>query len=712
MKNKLIGIFIFLTIICTTFPKVNAKEAETSYHFTLERQIVLPNNKNGCYINKQTYIAYGEKTIDIYTSNNKLTLKDNYVCHAFYNNNVYVCSVNKLYIVNLNLLSVKEYEVELGIKSIYVDEYIYLVGNKNDKPSILLLNQKGEFEKTMTYEGEGYAQFESIHKIEDKFLITGSKDAFFEHPDFLKVGNKNEIKSFLFIIDKTLQKIDEYYFNEYFEHETIISIGVDKNINIILQTEDNSFFYRFDKNLNLQEHIYLDDNFHYSYIPNLLDEVLLIRKELNQFAIGIYTNTFEPLYQVSFPLKNYSLYDGGIAFTYNNCLNIFSEYHINKNETFILSKLDYNIDSTNHLDISSYFEELSFNLDHFTPFHIYMINGEYQAIYRAVNKCGRTINIQTDVIVKDFVNIIDGGIYNVNTKLQFFGNATLNNENINNGYTLKETGQYELVLTNVNGLSKIYHFEVIDGYYKDNDHYVIDTDYILNPNEEIIIEYYLDDEYQVNHFIINNQEYSNFEQVGNKVLLKLSSSSHFNYEVFKIQSMVLEEANISLNESISLLTKKLSPLIDVYTISNHSLYEIHLAYQDKDDSFVDLCFIDQDNNRRRTYLKNSTLISNSASLVLQYELGDGVIQEEEIFSFIGEEVKLSVENQNEEIIIKVYPNKTIKSINVNNNNIYEKSNDNINLYILIISVGSSLVVILTTIFVLLLKKKIRKVNRI
>ena len=214
------------------------------------------------------------------------------------------------------------------------------------------------------------------------------------------------------------------------------------------------------------------------------------------------------------------------------------------------------------------------------------------------------------------------------------------------------------------------------------------------------------------HFIINNQEYSHFEQIGNKILLKLSSSSHFNYEVFKIQSMVLEEADISLNESISLLTKKLSPLIDVYTISNHSLYEIHLAYQDKDDSFVDLCFIDQDNNRRRTYLKNSTLVSNSASLVLQYELGDGVIQEEEIFSFIGEEVKLSVEKQNEEIIIKVYPNKTIKSINVNNNNIYEKSNDNINIYILIISVGSSLVVILTTIFVLLLKKKIRKVNRI
>ena len=180
----------------------------------------------------------------------------------------------------------------------------------------------------------------------------------------------------------------------------------------------------------------------------------------------------------------------------------------------------------------------------------------------------------------------------------------LNEENINNGHTLKDVGKYELILTNVNGISKIYRFEVVDNYYKDNDHYVLDTDYILNPNEEIIIEYELDDIYKVKYFIINGSEYYEFEQVNNKALLKLYGSDKFNYEIKKIESIVLEEGDINLDEEISILTKKTLPNINVFSNSNQSIYEIHVSYEDKEQTFVDLCFIESNKNIKKTYLKD------------------------------------------------------------------------------------------------------------
>ena len=713
MRNKIIISFVLVIIIFLNFNNVNANNDPNEYHFTLEDQIDLPKDKQGIYINQETYLVYDNKSIDIYILSNKITLSDKYTCHDFYNNSLFICSSAKLYIVNLNLLSIKEFELGLKINDILVDEYIYLVGNTNNNPSILLLNLKGEFEKTIIYEGDGYAQFESIHKIdENKLLLIGNKDAFFEHPEFSKVGNKGDIKSFIFVVDKALRKTDEYYFNEYTSNEAVISIGIDKNINIILQTEDSNYFYCLDKNLSLQNYFILEEGYQYYYIPNRLEEILLIRKQVNQFDIGIYNNSFSSIFHISYQLINFELVDGGIALCFNNNISLYSEYHITKKEPLVLSKLKYDVDATNHFQVASFFEELAINLDRFTPFHIYMVSGNYEAFYKAINTFGNEITITTDVIVKDFVNVIDGGIYNINTKLQFFGNATLNEENINNGHTLKDVGKYELILTNVNGISKIYRFEVVDNYYKDNDHYVLDTEYSLNPNEEIIIEYELDDIYKVKYFIINGSEYYEFEQVNNKVLLKLYGSDKFNYEIKKIESIVLEEGDIKLDEEISILTKKTLPNINVFSNSNQSIYEIHISYEDKEQTFVDLCFIESNKNIKKTYLKDTSLVTSNANVVLQYELGDGLIQEENLFNIVGENVKTTVEFANEEIIIKIYPNKSIRSINVNNKNIYVTNNDKLNLYILIISILSSIIIILSTVITLIFKKKIRKVNRI
>lgn len=714
MKSKkiLVFIFLFVSIVLTLNFRNNVNAYHNNkYKFTLEDTITL-DTVNGIYICSNLYISYHDSNINIYSLTGNLTINDKYVCHYYDNNNLYICSSDTLYIVNLKLLSYKEIFLEFNLNNLYVDEYIYLVGDIHNNPCIYLMNNQGDMIKSKIYEGSGFATFKTIDQINDDFVITGEKNAFFDNPDFLKVGNINERKSFVFVFDKTLKKLNDYYFNEYTEYEVISQVVIDSNINIILSTSSYDVYYQFNNDLTLSNYLKFDSINKYLYVQNILNEMLFIKEDISSFEIGFFhENSFTPIFSLNYRLNNFDITNGLLVLNYNNSLNLYSEYHIDRCDTLVLTKIKYEYDSTNHFEVNSFFETLTFKLDKYTPFHIHMISGEYNASYISKNMFGSNIFLQTKVIVKDFVNIIDGGIYNKGLMLQFFGDASLNGESIHNGHTIEEVGEYELTIKNVNQITKTYKFKVVDNYYKDNDHYVIDVDYLLDKQEEVVLMFELSSNKTVRYFIVNNNHYNNFYQEDNFVYLKINALSDYGYQNIYINSIITDE-EITINKDLTILTRKSLPVLDISS-SNNDIYQINVKYEDVDNTFVDIYFKEDSTNEiKSTSLKNTSNIASSGKLILCYELGDGIILEETLFVLEGQDIKYDVEFHDDEIIIKVYPKESLKKILINDNNIYHSTSDNTNLYICIITVISSLLVVVITILVLIIKRKRRKVNRI
>ena len=398
MKNKILFCFILIIIFFTSIllftNKANAQE-NSKYQFVLEKQIKLQKNHKGIYINDSLHFSYSSTMINIFTNKGELKIVDQYQDYYYDKENLYICSNKCLYIINIDLLSYKQVMLDMHIYSICVDDYIFVVGNINDNPCIYLLNQSGEMVKSNIYEGDGYATFKSIDKVEDNYLVTGEKDAFFENPDFLKVGNQNDIKSFMFVFDKTLRKINDYFFNEYSQVEYLTSIEVDESINVILKNEVEEVIYKFDYNLNLLNRIIMDSHNNHYFIPNILNEVLLIQDSQNSFDILLLDdNNFVSILNIPYKLISFNMTYGGIAINYNDEIKLYSEYHINSLNELVLTKLSYDYESTKHFDVKSFFENMTFELDHYTPFHMHMMSGNYIATYIAKNTFGNEIYIQ------------------------------------------------------------------------------------------------------------------------------------------------------------------------------------------------------------------------------------------------------------------------------------------------------------------------------
>lgn len=717
MKNKVIKyilIFVFCICFLNIFTKPLLAKQDINYEFVLEKKVNIQDDKKGVYYNSNLYLTYDNKVVDIYSTTGNIKLNTTYKDSLLKNTTLYLISSDTLFIINLNLLSYKTVELDFSVNDIYVDEYIFLVGHTFNNPCIYLYDNEGELIKSNVYQVDEYASFSYVEKVGNLYLLVGEKDAFFNHPDFLKVGNKNDLKTFAFLVDKTLQKVKDYFFNENTSNEIIYSCSIDNNINIILDTSSKQYFYQFDKELNLIDYFSFNDDDKYHYIPNYLNKTLLLRKESSYFELGLYEdNNFNTIFKINKYLDSYNLTKGGIAFSYDDTLNVYSEHHLVRKNDLVLSKIKYEYTSTDHFKVESFFEELSFKLDSYSPYHMHMMSGNYTATYSSLNKLGGKILVKTNVIVKDFVNIIDGGIYSVGTTLQFFGDALLNGESINNGHSLALPGNYELTLTNVNGIKKTYNFEVVNNYYKDNDHYVIDVDYILDKKDELELDFELSSTLDIKHFIINNSKYENFEISDNHVILTLPKNDEYGYHNIYINSIVFKDNIIEINKDLNILTRKEKPQISISSKSSNDDIKIRINYKDLDNTLVDLYFKETNsNNTIKTYLKDTTSKLQSGSFVIRYELGDGITLEETLFNIEGSNVFTNIKFLDEEIIVTLHKSKSLEKVEVNSNNIYKSSNDNINLYIVIFTAISSVFIIFITLLIMIIKRKRRKVNRI
>ena len=229
-------------------PTKEIYESQLEFEFFINK-LILEKELEICedyvFINEDIYLVASSKTTTINSNIGCLEIDGEYKNSYYLDNVLYVCTSEGLYVVNLEIYSYSKVYVDLDINDLVVDEYIYLVGSFNNNPKIIVLSKELNILKEKFYQSNDEGRFTNIEIIKDSYLITLEKDAFFEHSDFMKVGNKNDKKSVLLMLSKSLDIEKTYYFNENNNVEVITSIEVMNSIKIILKANDINFLYEF-----------------------------------------------------------------------------------------------------------------------------------------------------------------------------------------------------------------------------------------------------------------------------------------------------------------------------------------------------------------------------------------------------------------------------------------------------------------------------------
>lgn len=710
MQNKGKLIFFIITLMILLFPS-SVEASQNQYNFSLSYEETYSESyKKIEYINQDLAILINQDSFEIKIDKETLLIEDKYKNYSYINNELYILTINKLYLINLDLLSYSYTDIEMNCNDFLISDYIYIVGSAVDKPTIIILDKNYNKQKIKSYQGEGYAAFTNVFIIDDTIVLLGEKDAYYNNDIFLNVGNKNDLKSFILTMDKTLKEKNIYHFNENRPIEKIVSYEFQTTIDIILQSSTKSYYYSFDLDLNLVDYFLLDSNANNLGLVKTNKEKLFIMSNEESFKILLLEeNRLKEIFSLNKSLINYNQVDGGICFNINdNGIKtlIYSEYHILKKDDLVLSRLDYNLDSQDHFLVESFFENLNFSIDVITPYHQYMKSGNYEITYVALNHFNANIYITTKLKVLDYVNIINNGIYNVNTKLLFFGDAYLNNNTINNGYILKDPGEYELLIKNINQEELVYHFTVIDDYYKDNDNILLDYDYLVNILEPLKINLKISTNKKVKEILVNSEKVS-FEQDCDNIFVSLYFDT-WGYKQINIEEILFEDDEcIKINQKFIILVKKQMPIFNV-CIDNENNYSFNIDISAPDLSILDLVFKNAE-GEIKTFLKEQNLKLNDVDCYIQYELGEGIIYEEKIFCLVGNNVTCHVftkQNESNELNINVsFDNdNNIKEIRVLEQNLYKKEEGDNNFLIIFITIISSLIVLISFLIIIIIIK--------
>lgn len=597
------------------------------------------------FVNSQ-YLLLIDDEISLYDGNIKLTINDNY--HSFYlDQNILYIVGNKLSVVDLKVLAYKQYDLTFTVNDIITnDQYVYLVGHQNNNACIQMIEKSfkaNEFNlvKEKVFSGNGTSIFTKVIINNNHLVITGIKDAHLDSIYFSKVGNKGEMKSFVLELNEALEIVNNYYFNQNHPLEEVTQIYQNnEKIKVVLRASDKYFLYVFGDNLYQELSLLISDRYNHLVVLETIDQSILYMGSSNEFEntqIIDYGNN-ELVFELEEKFDSATILNGSLCISYKNMIQKIYEYHINKLEAKIVNRISYNLEEQNHFDVSSYFEVLDFKINKITPFHQYMKSGEYQIEYISTSLSGEKIIINTLLIVQDYVNIINNGVYQTNTTLMFFGDAILNDEVINNGYRLEKEGNYHLIVKDIDNNVHEYDFIVDDDYYKENDHIVIPYDYKVIKGDTLDILIDLDSNEVVEDVIINQASYPLFEQFENKLSIKVLTNNSWGYHKLSIDQIVYENQVVEVNESKTILTLKNKPQVSLDLQVKDMQYQLSLLVEDIDNTLVDI-IIENDQEVYNTLLKNQTidvLNSDSKAIVyMEYELGDGKIIKEKVFEIRG-----------------------------------------------------------------------------
>lgn len=609
-------------------------------------------------------------------SNTKALYKDNQLIYNFNKSVDYLETIGDNFyfshiIENVSLLEIYNYQLNTTLKLTLEDilvydvvkynDYILVVGETNKNGIIKVFDLNMNFCKDFIYGGDYYESFRKAVVYNNSLFVSGDKDAHTYDEHFQNSGNVNEIKSFVtkinsqFIIEKVAlfneQEVNEYAFNL-----------EAKNHLLYQQKGINTTSYLLDENLNILS----KESFKESAIS-----YQTLKKDSTVINV-LYSNKIEIMVhgKIIYTINGYYLdscfHQGKLQLIYKEnhqvvMLNL-QEYHSLNNHPLICDRLNFDINSTSFLETDSYFEDLCFEIINKDPLYAANDCGKYIGEYVAIREDGGKITIKRQIFIKDFVNIIDQGIYKKGTILSFFGTAYLNDERIFNGKELNKIGENKLVIVDNLGEKSEFTIFCVEDYYKTNDHFNLDTDYYVEQLETINIEFLLKTQDLVKSVIINDCEYSNFIQTDNQLVLSFVGKAKYSVDSYRIQKIIFENYEKDIYENITITTKKAPFSIDYKDAFLNNIVEYTFLLSDSDYSFIGLetCAGDKSNvfYDKGNIEINSPNVNNIINVL--YENGTNKIKRFEIFSIQLKDpiadssiVAISTENKNGNILIKI-----------------------------------------------------------
>ena len=706
-------------------------------------------NTQASTINKDEVIFYNqEEPLDVYQVNDGYLIKyDNYVLFKNNNSEIKIDGNLKCFdYIQSSIFLIVEYNNTILLSKIVDNKVTYQTLDENinvnkmiiDNNKLCLFGSSQDFsiiyEYTLNLEPIKYnkyfetcnIEFYDVIKYNDKWYVFGLKNGHCENEDIYNVGNYNDIKTVIFILDELFNIKSIKYLNLNCEKEIPKVLKIDNDmIYYIIETPDNVYLYQsnlmFTENYLMlkssvsNEHIMLDVN--NQFLVFYYEDNLQMKTPTETINIGNYNKVF-----------NYRINNGYLELIYYNknnlCKTKIDEYHIDKLETIEVTYENGNIDFEKDLndleevEIRSYFSKVEVFCN--TDF-IKNVSGKHNVELLIKRENHEDVKVSTDVLIKEYVNVIDGGVYCTGHSLKFLGIATLNGIKINNGHNITENGEYKLDISDNLGNIKTYRFIVIDNYYQRNqENNQFDILGCIGSEVEVTIPL---ENIEVMELYVDNQKVE-FNCVDGKLLFKLNPVNNYGVKKYLINKIVTKDSEYIINKEISVNYLKKLPTIDIIE-NNTSNPNLSFIINDVDQTlkYFELKLISNNYSNSLLYcfnqdfiLEDPNFIGGTIEVYACYELGDGIIRKELLCSINGDYKSLNnLLNMNTTIegerIKQVDLNINMENVSkmnnliIKNQDIVNKYNSNKDFTSLIISLSLTSVIVLGFIVYLIIKKR-------
>lgn len=734
-------------IICLLFILNQKNLLKANWVVTEEKEIIttknyqevipfLENDNLLILINhQQIYITYNRETV--------LVIEGIYNTSKIINNNIYIITNYNVYKIEISNFNYTKYTHHLEkVNDIIYNYNIYLIGMKNDDACIYEYDKDFNLYNKYLYGGNSKEQFTKGIYYNEKYYLIGLKDAHSLNSPFNNVGNKGDTKSFITVLNENFEIINSYYFNQLEKIENVNSFHIVNDIiHILLVTEDQAYKYKLTLNFDLIE-LY---NLRMEYID--IYETISMNKEYDNHDIFIIRQEDKLVlyvYNKGVVVNDYQFKNKGIVKSYyikEGCLYIYltttsglskitiTEYVDNKNDDLIVNRLNNDYNSTNHINVISYLEDLSFVRYESDPYFLPNINGTYEVIYRCIRLNQNEIYTTSNIIVEPYINIYNNGIYPTNINLLFFGIGYLNDQKITSGEIINQSGHYVLKIIDCNDNIQIYEFDCIDNYYKETE--VINIPSIIEINKNESYDFIIDVNKDVSDIYVNSEKYD-FKINNNKYTLSFNSSLYNQIDSYNINYITYYEKNILkrylINDAILLRTLKTMPIIDIYEYQeiNDLVLDINILDPDRTLSYIQIDLIENNHiiETYKNYFTQETISFNQITINKPYTIKTSLVYELggiQTYTFPISSINVTFNKYNQEHIIlstKIEDNKitnikitnlskkiTFNEIllgNVNLSEKYQKTNDNTYLFV---SITISIVFIVVSIFIFIYRKR-------
>lgn len=582
---------------------------------------LLDGNSYLCYENE-------EYVIDNLIVNKSLDTINN--IYLFCNNNYGIT----IYMFNKFSKEISLYTFnDVYVENVYdINNCIYLVGSINNHGIIYILSYELTIISERVFYGEGLIRINHILLYNNSYYITVYKDGITNNSEFVNHGNDSEIKSIIVKLDLEFNILNTCYLNEKCQKEIIKNIYIkDGYLKLLLETNEDYYIYNVSLTLDYIRYYSINSKDDLELIIHFkkVNGDLLLNKTKKRLILSDEDSLID-IYQMNDVncIGDYKIINGRLLIYVSNpnlVIYKITEYEVIKQEDKILNYFNLDYLDTSNIHVESWFGNLEIIVDYVTPYFDKTLSGKYEIHYIVLLENNPIAKLNTFLIVEDYTNFCNNGIYNVNKALEFFGTATVNDTPVYYGACLNEVGEYDIEITNINGDKELYHIYIVEDYYKDER--IINTETINIYDDMATIELNLNN-LIVDEIIINNQSYQNYKIFDNKFIIEFNKNSN-NIESYFINRIVFldkdEKIYYDINKQFTFNYLKKAPCITMNKILESEHFKLSTQVIDQDKAFAYLKAVC--NSKEEIIYNKKQITTNNLKLYFSYELGNGEIKD-------------------------------------------------------------------------------------